>query len=294
MSDSDNVLEELALEPSIPLLSLSKFYGGNQLPSWNIPNWDLMLKKSVSVAPILLKIWKQNDAMDLKLKLGTRQLRCNRLRLMCHSEYALRELVNGRRELELPEDRMTWEGLERVCKWIKEPEALLERRHIMMLLSAAIFLEMNDLVKQIWYCLDLANQFHDDQAFVISQEAFNLRSNLPVLGLDKSMLCRIECFFLTLVASLEFVQLPVDHICCLFNSDRIAVNSEKEVFFAAIRWLTHDWPNRAEHVLAIMQNIRLVLLPQKFLLDLRESTDEELLNLIIPLPDFQQIISVAW
>ncbi|KAL7735808.1 hypothetical protein ACLKA6_017812 [Drosophila palustris] len=294
MSDSDSSdLEKLALEPSMPLLALSEFYGGNQLPTWNMPSGEFLLRKSVSVAPMLLKIWQQNDAQDLLIKLGTRQMQCNRLRLMCHSKYASRALTGGRRELELPEDRVTWPGLERVCRWIRQPEALLERRHIMMLLAAAIFLEMDGLVNQIWYCLDLALQFHDDQAFVASQEALGLRSNLPYTGLDRSMLRRIECFFLTLVASVEFVQLPVDHICCLLGSERIAANSEKEVFFAAIRWLTHDWPTRAKHVLAIMPNIRLVLLPPDFLLALHEPTDEELLNVIIALPDFQQILSEA-
>ncbi|KAH8384706.1 hypothetical protein KR093_005651, partial [Drosophila rubida] len=293
-SDCLSKMEELDPEPCIPLLSLTEFEGGNQCPAWNIPNTDFIKEKHLSLLPMLLTSWREDIVEDLVLKLGKRQLRCNRLLLMCHSEYAVRQLKDGRRELVLPEDRISWRGLQLICEWIKKSNDLLQRRHITTLLSTALFLEIEHLVNHIWHCLDLSDQFHEDQAFVVSQDSLKLHLNMPLRGLDTAMLRRVRCFFLTLVSSSEFVQLTIEHICALLSSDELSVNCEKEVFFAALRWLSHDWAARKKHLMTVMQLIRLPLLLRKSLLELRRSTDHEVLNLVIAQPEFQKLIRAAY
>ncbi|XP_064536627.1 kelch-like protein 26 [Drosophila montana] len=294
MFDLSQTVEKLALEPSLPKVALCEFRGGNQLPIWDISEKDFQMRKQDSLVPLLLELWEGNDATDLVLKLGTKQICVNRLRFMCQSKFIKDNLKGGQRELVLPEDRVPAEGLVRVCDWINKPVAKLERCHIMQVLAAAIYLEIEPLVKQVWFCLDLVEDFREDQAFAVSFEALNLGDKLPLLGLDTTMLLRIQCFFLTLVASVEFVELPLQHVRCLLSSVNVAVNSEKEIFFSAVRWLNHDWAARAKHTLDIMETVRLLLLPRTFIMELQAPTDEPSLNCIIEMPEFQQIIYEAY
>ncbi|XP_034104790.1 kelch-like protein 3 [Drosophila albomicans] len=286
--ESSSQVGELPQEPSIPLLALSEFEGGNQLPTWDI-NSECIREKRLSLLSLMLSSWKENAVDDLILILGSRKLRCNRFMLLCHSKYALRELGKGRCELVLPEDRVSWKGLKVTCEWMKKSNELLELRNIAYLLSTAIFLEIEHLVRQIWYCMELPEEFHDDRAYIVSQDVLDLRSIKCLQGLDTIMLHRIRCFFLTLVSSIQFIELCAEHVCDLLNSDELAVNSEKEVLFAAVRWLTHDWPSRAEHIGAVMQVIRFPLLLRNGIIELRRPTDDQVLNLVIAHPEFQRV-----
>lgn len=293
MSDLLQIVEELPMEPVLSELSLKAFRGGNQLPIWDIAEKDFQMQKEELVVPLLLQNWAQNDPRDLLLRLGSKQICVNRLRFMCYSKYAMEHLKGGQRELVLPEDRVPPEGLVRTCKWMNDPVAKLERSFIMQVLATALYLEIEPLIKQVWFCLDMVEEFSEDQAFGVSYEAHQLGNMVPMLGLDTTMLHRIQRFFLTLVASVEFVELPLRHVRCLLSSENVAVNSEKEIFYSAVRWLTHDWTARAQHTATIMETVHLMLMPREFIIELQSPSTESAPSCIIQQNEFQQLIYEA-
>lgn len=290
MSEQLKCVENLPLEPTLRRLSLNDFRGGNQLPIWDIPEREFQLGKKYALVPMVLRNWELSEPDDLVLKLGTRQIRMNRLRFMCYSNFAMENVKGGQRELELPEDRVPEEGLVRTCLWINQPVAKLERGAIMQVLAAAMYLEVEPLIKQVWFSLDLVDEFSEDQAFYVSYESLRLRHLLPLMGLDISMLHRIQRFFLTLVASVEFVELPFEHVHYLISSENVAVNSEKEMFFAAVRWLTHDWTARAQYAMPLVKLVQLVLLPFDYIMELQESEAEGPVAYIAGLEEFNELV----
>ncbi|TDG43935.1 hypothetical protein AWZ03_009632 [Drosophila navojoa] len=293
MSELLKSVEKLPLEPTLPKLSLNNFRGGNQLPIWDIPEVEFRLGKKYPLLPMVLKNWELNDPNDLVLRLGTRQISMNRLRFMCYSKLAMRSVKGGQRELVLPEDRVPEEGLVRTCHWMIQPVAKLERGSIMEVLATALYLEVDSLIKQVWFSLNLVDEFSEDQAFAVSYESLRLCHLLPITGLDISMLHRIQRFFLTLVASVEFLELPFEHIHYLISSENVAVNSEKEMFYAAVRWLMHDWEARAEYAIALMQVVHLMLLPFEYIMQLQTGGAEGPVEYIIQLQDFPDLMYKA-
>ncbi|XP_032586257.1 kelch-like protein 26 [Drosophila mojavensis] len=294
MSELLKSVEKLPLEPTLPRLSLNDFRGGNQLPTWDVPEQEFHLGKKYPLVPMVFKNWELSEPDDLVLKLGTRQIRMNRLRFMCYSKFAMDHVKGGQRELVLPEDRVPDEGLVRACHWLNQPVAKLERGSIMEVLAAALYLEVDSLIKQVWFSLNLVDEFNEDQAFAVSYESRRLRHLLPVVGLDKTMLHRIQRFFLTLVASVEFVELPFEHVHYLISSENVAVNSEMEMLYVAVRWLTHDWKARAEYAMTLIKLVSLMSLPFEYIMDLQAGRVEEPVKYITELEEFPDFIYEAF
>lgn len=294
MEDSfvESELGDLPAEPSIPLVRLLDYSGGAQMSSWHTPRHRLSMETREGVWAPLERTWEQCKSNDLVLRSGARKLRCNRLLLMSYSEYAAQKLRNGLRELQLPEDQVPYEGLVVLCAWMDKEHAVLDCAQLMSVLAAATYLRIEGLSRQVWLCLDLPQPIKEDRAFKLALDAGSLSALATYRGLDTTILRRVQCFFLTLVASREYLQLPPESICSLLSAE-LAVNSEKEVFFAAVRWLTHDWQDRQKYLLPIMQSVRLMQLSTKYLYQLHSGTGEPIVDLLIAHPDFGNLLHKA-
>lgn len=73
------------------------------------------------------------------------------------------------------------------------------------------------------------------------------------------MLPRICKFFLSMVASKDFVEMDVKEVSGLLELNSIGVNTELDVFYAAARWLLHD-NARHKYMLEILSCIRFGLI----------------------------------
>lgn len=63
----------------------------------------------------------------------------------------------------------------------------------------------------------------------------------------------------------EFFNLQPDQIANLIRSDRLTVSSEEKVYESVIAWIQFDPSERQKYVADLMQNVRLPLLPQEYL-----------------------------
>lgn len=294
MADIYNESEHdgLPAEPSIALVPLKDYSGGAQISPWQTKFKNFDIEKQEGMLPLLERTWEQYKSNDLVLRLGTRKLHCNRTLLMSYSEWAVPELKNGSHELQLPENEVPYEGLAALCAWMDKSHTVLDCEHLMAVLAAATFLRVEALSRQLWQCLDLPQGIKEDRAFKLAMYASSSHALSCYSGLDTTILRRVQCFFLTLVASKEFLHLPPENICSLLGAE-VAVNSEKEVFFAAVRWLTHDWAARSKHLEAIMKSVRLAQLSTKYIRQLQKGTKEPTVDLIVGHPVFVELIRKA-
>lgn len=79
-------------------------------------------------------------------------------------------------------------------------------------------------------------------------------------NLMKSALTYIQNNFPQILKEDEIYELPKDLIVEFFSSEKLRVDSEFQVFQAALRWITHDINERRQYVFEILQHVRLPLL----------------------------------
>ncbi|XP_041981896.1 ring canal kelch homolog isoform X2 [Aricia agestis] len=72
----------------------------------------------------------------------------------------------------------------------------------------------------------------------------------------------VERHFADVLQGDEFLALDADALARLLDSDRLAVPDEEAVLDAALRWLAHDPAPRRPHLGALLEHVRLPLLPR--------------------------------
>lgn len=63
----------------------------------------------------------------------------------------------------------------------------------------------------------------------------------------------------------EFLSMGVESVCKLISSDRLTVSTEEQVYEAVMSWVHHDLPSRQEHVEQLLENVRLPLMAQDYI-----------------------------
>lgn len=138
--------------------------------------------------------------------------------------------------------------------FIYSGKILINRNNIQELMVAADMLELNEVVVG---CAEfLVKELHTVNAVGIYRfaEAHNFTE------LMHSAICYIQSHFPQVCKEDEIYELPKDHMIKLLRSERLVVDSEYQVFQAAIRWFTHDIMQRRRYVFEVLQNVRLPLL----------------------------------
>ncbi|XP_030381992.1 uncharacterized protein LOC115629631 [Scaptodrosophila lebanonensis] len=157
--------------------------------------------------------------------------------------------------LQIPVHKVQMGVLTRLYGWMldEKSELLIEEQLVPMFISAK-FLGVRELIEQYWHTFSISGDLGlwEQDAFHAYLAAREHRCE-EMMAL---MLTRVRKMFLPLVASLEFLQLEVNEVAYLLRQDTLCVNSEDEVFFAAIRWLDYKWPSRKESIATVMASVR--------------------------------------
>lgn len=160
---------------------------------------------------------------NVHIRIGDITFNCHMMVLQCYSDFFME--FNNEISIHLPEEKVTPGAFVMVYDWMLAEVPLVQREGILELFNAANFLRIPQLVQQCWFCLGDDECFREDTAFLLYLEA--RKYGLEVL--EQLMLMRVCKFFLTLVASKEFLELSAKEICTLLSSNTIGVNSEIEV-----------------------------------------------------------------
>lgn len=162
---------------------------------------------------------------NVEIMVGKISFHCHMLVLQCYSDFFME--CNNEVLIQLPEEKISPGAFMMVYDWMLSDEPLIQCEGILELYNAASFLRVNKLVEQCWVCIDNVDYFREDAAFLLYLEARKFKLD----KLQQMMLMRVCKFFLTLVASKEFLLMSCDEVCKLFSSNLIGVNTEIEVSF---------------------------------------------------------------
>ncbi|KAM7347147.1 uncharacterized protein ACRADG_006807 isoform 3-T3 [Cochliomyia hominivorax] len=256
-------------------------YKSNDVEGWE----NIVQPPKEDLFKLLKNMIDNHIKPSVQIKIGQVTFNCHMMVLQCYSDFFMD--CNNEILIQLPEEKITPAAFMMVYDWMLSAQPLVQREGILELFNAANFLRIKDLINQCWLCLDDDVRFREDTAFLLYLEA----RNFGLESLEQLMLMRIWKFFLTLVASKEFLFLNVKEICTLMSSNTIGVNSEIEIFMSVIRWLSHNWPERECHMLEVIKCVRFSLMPPWFLVTLNKNTDCLEIDRVIEHPEVKKMIN---
>jgi len=149
--------------------------------------------------------------------------------------------------------------------------------------SAAKFLGVKKLLEQYWGTFSKRgdrgiwelNAFH---TYLMARE-FHCQDIMTV------MLSRLRKCLLPLVASREFLEFDVNEVACLLGQDMLCVNSEDELFFAAVYWLNFAWEERKKHAVNLMSKVRFCFLSPWLLRSMDNNPENACIGEIAQMPE---------
>lgn len=204
-------------------LSLSEM--GFSSPSDQV-NWHgIKQPQKNDLIQLLLNMIKNYQHTNIQIIINDTTFNCHMIVLKCYSDF-FKNLTNVEQVI-LPADKVTAEAFAIIYEWMLAEKPIVQRDGILELYNAAQYLKIKELIHQCWFCLDDVDAFCEDSAFLLYLEARKFDHDI----LQKIMLTRISKFFLTLVASKDFLELTNNEICNLLKSNTIGVNSETDVTF---------------------------------------------------------------
>ncbi|XP_037920056.1 uncharacterized protein LOC119657284 isoform X2 [Hermetia illucens] len=253
--------------------------------STEINNWDKIVQPHKTDLLVLLeKMIKNYEKTNVQIRINDTTFNCHMMVLQCYSDFFME--LNNEQLVVLPADKVTPQAFVMVYDWMLSSKPMVQREGILELFNAAQFLKIKGLVDQCWVCLDDDERFCEDAAFLLYLEARKFGHEL----IQQLMLTRICKFFLTLVASKEFLELTPKEICTLLQSNSIGVNTETEVLMAAVRWLNFNWADREQYMLEVMGCVRFGLMTPWQLVELRRNSDSPEIQRVVESGAVQKMI----
>lgn len=128
-----------------------------------------------------------------------------------------------------------------------------------VLLIAANLLQLTDV--RDYCCEYLKEQLHPSNCLGIRDFA-DIQGCVDLVNDADTY---IEQHFSEIIQYDEFFNLQPDQIANLIKSDRLTVPTEEKVYESVIGWIQFDPADRQQYVAKLMQNVRLPLLPQEYL-----------------------------
>ncbi|XP_017145077.1 actin-binding protein IPP-like [Drosophila miranda] len=214
------------------------------------------------------KLGKNLLGDNVQIIIGETILRCNQTVLVAYCEFFAKTLMIGDTvRLSISLSPSTFEL---AYTWMINKDPLCPSDEIVPLLVAGLILGCPRLSKGILEAFNDLHSFSAKEAYCCYREAMEM----DVAGLAQLLLPRVSQSFLVLVASSVFRKLDAKHVYELLSSNHLAVQSEIEVFYAAIIWLYDDYPNRKKHIKYLLRAIRFNLLPCYLVLHWGENLEE--------------------
>lgn len=186
-----------------------------------------------------------------------------------YSGFFARRLLTGS-IITLPIDKLKESTVQMLYDWMLSDGVDCPRSELLDFLEAAHCFYIPTLVETIFQCLCDKALFSGLDSIHTFFEAKRKKQR----AITEMLMTNILKFFLLLVCSDEYREMDAKCVCSLLSSDKLVVQSEMEVFFAALLWLFVDYKERKRYISKLMECIRFMLIPPRFLLNLAKHLHE--------------------
>lgn len=236
-----------------------------------------------NLAENLLRMFRQNVKPSLLVVVENRQFRCHAIILQLVSTFFRRAPMGKSHVYHLPSSMVNARAFVAMYRWALEPVHEMSTNYLLQVLRAAQFFDCPEIVADIWNAMELVTR-DPEKAVSLYQRGITLG-----LHLEDHLIGRMANIFLQFAASQEFRLLEAGPLKRLLSMGSLAVNSEMEVYMAAVVWLDHKWPERQCHATEIIKCVRFEQMPFLFLFSLVRRTDgPPVLRFLAGLPEIRK------
>lgn len=274
---SDELVDEFSWKPQ---KSMPKFHQGDAksveveysidqiCPDRYKTEWRTApkLEQKEKLMKLIVNEYKNPETSDICIQIGEVKFDCHMLILQSFSNFFLRRLKKEKL-IELKIENIQPDAFCSIYQWMISKSKKIERDGLIPLLLGAEYLEVDQLTLQCWNLIQNADWFKEDQAYLLYKEAVQWKFK----KVQTLMMKQVKKIFLTIVASRDFVEMTKNEVMKWLELDNIGVNSEVDVFYAAVRWLLYDWQGREQYLIEIMKLIRFGLFPAWKIVILRKN-----------------------
>lgn len=229
----------------------------------------LKISTSASMRSLVLKQILEGKNTDVEMVLGSKSYMVHGHVMRLYSEFLSHRLRTGT-VITLPSDKLKASTVQMLCDWMVSDGVDCPRSELLDFLETAHCFFVPRLVDTVFQCLCDSESFSGVDAIHTYFEA--KRKNQAVIA--ELLMSYIRKFFLLLICTDEYRDMDLKCVCSLLSSDKLVVQSEIEVFYAALFWLFVDYAGRKCHLGQLMQCVRFMLLPPRFLLNLGKHLHE--------------------
>lgn len=229
----------------------------------------LEVRTPVSMRSLVLKQILERRNTDVGMMLGNKSYMVHGHVLRFYSEFFAHRLRTGT-AITLPSDKLKASTVQLLCDWMVSTGVDCPRSELLDFLETAHCFNIPRLVDSVFQCLCDSESFSGVDAIHTYFEA--KRKNQTVIA--ELLMSYIRKFFLLLVCTDEYREMDAKCVCSLLSSDKLVVQSEIEVFYAALFWLFVNYATRKCYLSQLMQCVRFMLLPSRFMLNLGKHLHE--------------------
>lgn len=163
------------------------------------------------------------------------------------------------------QDRITIQGvdfqaLQLLVEYVYSSVVVVTEDNVQVLLTAANLLQLTDVRDA---CCDYLQCQLDPSNCIGIRDFADLHSCIDLFNYADSY---IEQHFSEVVQFDEFLNLTPEQVESFIKSDSLSVPSEEKIFECVIAWIQFDPNSRQQHLGDLMQNVRLPLLSQEYIL----------------------------
>jgi kelch-like protein 2/3 len=170
------------------------------------------------------------------------------------------------------------QSMEQLLEFVYTGCIEIREDNVQSLLPCASLLQLEEVCEAS--CDYLQNQLHPSNCLGIRHFAdIHSCQNLQV-----SANVYAQRHFSSVRKTEEFLSLSFDHVMDLVSSDELGVDKEEDVFESIVAWVKHNTKDRIEHLPALLEKVRLLLVPKDYLV--KCVLPETLLADCLPVKDF--------
>ena len=192
---------------------------------------------------------------DTVIVIGKERFNCHFIVVKCFSKH-FEKFGKNTTSIELPTDQVTPKAFCEIYEWMLASDNHIKRESFAEVFKAVRFLQIDKLLQHLMMIVDDQHIISEREAISVFLEAKRFNAKC----LQSFMVGKISKIFLTFVASKEFLECTLDEALEFFKSNRIAINSEVDMIFTAIRWLLYKWPRRKNNIKQILKQIKFELI----------------------------------
>ena len=229
---------------------------------------------------------ESNEIQDVKVQIGNSFESCFMLVLQSYSKF-FRNRSRHEKIVILDGLQITPEVFQKIYIWMLDSSKAVERDGLVTMLIGAQYLKVDLLMQQIWHLIQDGEKFQECEAFLLYIEA--KQSNCEKI--QSMMISRVKQFFMTVVCTEEFLNMDLTEIVNWLKLDSIAVNSELDVFYSAVRWLLYDWDDRKNYLMDVMKQVRFGLIEPWRICEFRLNKNVEKLKKVLENNQLQSTLS---